>query len=227
MEVTTGAGALVFGMAVALQAAVRARARSKTLQRFTPPARTGTRWRPHAHLQRTRHDDSLALAARGMARAVRSGASPAQAIAAAAREAPHLPGLTTCAYRARETGLAEACRAWRQSDDRPGVRLVTAAMELNGSAGGSLARALDGVADTIEARAVVRREVRAQAATARASAAVLVVAPMVFAGVSLATDSAALAFLTRTPAGLTCLLVAVGLDAAGAAWMAKITGRAT
>lgn len=223
MDVTTGAGVLVLAIAVALQAAARARTRAKALRRIKPAAQPRI---PHPRRGpgRSRADDELALAARAMARAVRAGSSPAQAIAVAAREAPGLPHLRACAKQASHAGLAAACRGWRQSDGRPGVRLITAALELSGASGGSLARALDGVGDTVEARAAVRREVRAQAATARTSAAVLVAAPTVFAGFSLVTDSSALAFLTRTQAGLTCLLLAIGLDAAGAAWMARITG---
>ena len=223
MGVSAAAAILVFALAVAARVAIVARTRARTLKRLAVPegprrnvplgALARVSMRP-----RRRGDLDVSLTARAMARALRGGLSPVQAIAAAGGLVPH-----DVATAARVSGLSEACAAWRSSDERPAIRLLTTALEIGAAAGGSLARALDTVADTVDSRSAVAREMWAQAATARASAAVLVIAPIAFSAFALVGDRSALAFLTGTPAGVGCLATAAALDVAGAWWMAKIT----
>jgi tight adherence protein B len=80
------------------------------------------------------------------------------------------------------------------------------------------------VADTLRERRALRREVRALSAQARASAAVVAVAPLGFAVVMAATDEATAAFLFGSPAGLACVVVGLGLELAGWRWMQHIVG---
>lgn len=228
MGVSLVAAALVFAAAVAARAAVSARTRARTLGRIAPVeapcrvTRTGTARLASLQRFRRRSDLDVAATARALARSLRAGLSPVQAVAAVDASVPRSVVSTALAE-----GLAEACAAWRSHDQRAAVRLLTTALDVGMAAGGSLARSLDAVADTVECRAAVDREMWAQAASARASAAVLVVAPIAFSGFAMVGDGAALAFLTRTTAGLACLSVACALDIAGACWMAKITSQAS
>lgn len=165
----------------------------------------------------------MAVVARSLARVLRGGCSPSQALDLLA-SAPGAPKTLRLAHpESGDRGLAETCERWRSLDPRPEVRILTAALLAGATAGGPLAAAIDGVGDTIEARVAVAREVWAQAATARASAGVLVVAPLVFGALAVAGDRSALTFLVTTPAGVACLLAAVFLDVVGALWMSRIT----
>ncbi len=120
--------------------------------------------------------------------------------------------------------VAAALRSW---STRPGssgdVRLVTAALTLGADAGGQVARAVDRVAATLRERHELAGEVRALAVQARSSAAVLAVAPLAFAVLVAAIQPGAVAFLVTKPVGAVCLVLGVGLEATGVAWMARIT----
>jgi Flp pilus assembly protein TadB len=52
---------------------------------------------------------------------------------------------------------------------------------------------------------------------------VLSIAPVAFAALLVLGDTAAAGFLLGTPAGWLCLGLGVGLDAAGAWWMARLS----
>lgn len=119
--------------------------------------------------------------------------------------------------------LVSALDRWadrrRASSD---VRLAAAALGLGAEAGGEVARSVDRVAATLRERHELRAEVHALATQARASAGVLAVAPLGFTALVAAVEPGAVRFLTATPLGAACLLGGIGLDAAGAAWMARI-----
>jgi tight adherence protein B len=100
-------------------------------------------------------------------------------------------------------------------------------MRLAVELGGAPARALDAVSASLRDRLGVAAEARALAAQAKASAAVMFGAPLVFCVFLVLSDSSAAAFLLRTPLGLGCLVVGVGLDAIGARWMGGILRRVT
>lgn len=121
--------------------------------------------------------------------------------------------------RSYEEALAGFERRW----DQPGVGLAVAALLLGAEAGGSQARALDGVAEGIRARLAVAAEVDALASQARYSALVIALAPIAFAVLAAGADGGAAAFLFTTPVGLACLVVGLGLDGVGALWMHRIS----
>ena len=217
---------LVLGAALALRGALVTRQRGTTLRRVVEPApRTAKRTRSRPLTRKaggTLGARDGALVARAMAQALRAGHSPAQALVHGGEAVPGHE-LHLVAQVAATGGLRRACEEWRRRDGSVSVRLITAALATGAAAGGPLARALDGVADTIDARAAIEREAWAQSATARASAAVLVVAPVAFAVAATTADGKAVRFLTGTPAGLACLVTAVALNAAGTFWMSRIT----
>ena len=113
---------------------------------------------------------------------------------------------------------------WAGSDGASrDVRLVAAALTIGAGSGGEVARAVDGVAVTLRERHEVLAEARALATQARASAAVLATAPLVFALLVATVEPDAIAFLFTTPLGVGCLVLGLGLDVAGWLWMARIT----
>jgi Flp pilus assembly protein TadB len=55
------------------------------------------------------------------------------------------------------------------------------------------------------------------------SALVIVLAPVAFTALATSTDRRTAGFLLRTPFGLTCLTLGIGLDLLGWWWMRRIT----
>lgn len=159
------------------------------------------------------------------ARGMRAGASLPVALAAAAQgAAPAVAAdLEAVTAGAAEAGLVAALDEWADRRPLPGFRLSAAALALAAEVGGGGARALDGVALTLRQRQAAAGEVRALATQARLSAVVLTVAPLAFAALAAAGDPRTASVLLRSPLGQGCLAIGLGLDAVGAAWMARIT----
>lgn len=196
--------------------------------RSLPAVATFVSWRQG----RRRHvqvDTELPSALDRVAAALRAGASLSAAIATTglAVRGPLGAQLTAVAERAdRGMPLAASLDVWATSGS-PAVRLAAAALGLGAEAGGAMARAVDGVATTLRERQELARERRVLSTQARASAAVIAVAPLGFALLVAGTDRAALAFLLGSPLGLLCLGAGLALEAAGAVWMARIVGSAS
>jgi tight adherence protein B len=204
----------------ALPRAVRRRA----LRRPAPAAR----WR--AERAARRRDEQLPEAFERLAASVRAGRSLGAALAEVAAGAPApLGDELAAAGRALAGGAAvdAAVAAWRAAAaPTPDLELAATALSLSARAGGEVGRACDRVAATLRERRELRAEARALATQARASAAVLTVAPRGFALLVSAVEPGVLGFLLTTAPGLVCLAIGVALDAAGALWMARIVERA-
>lgn len=195
-------------MALALTAAV--------LARGVPARRAGA------------DERELPEALERVARHLRSGGSLTQAIGAAAPvgRSPLAASWRSMVERVPAVGVVAALEAWALDESAGGSRrLAGAALALAASTGGSPARAVDGVAATLRARLAVADEIRALSSQARASAAVIALAPVVFGLVAGATDDRTGAFFA-TPAGAVLLAGGLGLDGLGAAWMARLCRRA-
>jgi tight adherence protein B len=161
-----------------------------------------------------------------LARSLRSGASLAQAIedAGAATPGPIGDDLTRIAAAHRAgMPLGDALLSWPGVRPVPGVRLASSALVLGIGAGGTHARAVDGVAATLREHLAVASEVRAQASQAQASALVIGLAPLGFTALACLADPRTATFLFQTTAGLACVAIGLTLDAVGAVWMARIT----
>lgn len=226
------AAVLVFAAALAARAALGARTAELTSRRLrASPVVTERRWPVGAPVwRRGRSAPVLSAFARATARALRSGASPLQAVTEAHAAVTGAPPaiasqLSSFVRAASDLGVSRAADAWAASSSDRAVRLVCAALSLGAASGGPLARALDGVADTLDSRTAVAEEMWAQSATARASAAVIVVAPLAFAAFATSGDTSARAFLLREPLGRSFLAVALVLQCLGGLWMARITRR--
>jgi len=124
------------------------------------------------------------------------------------------------------SSLSDALARWRA--ERPGAvdRAVAGALEVSQAAGGPVAGALEGLAAGLRDSLEGARELRAQSAQARLSAAVVGLAPIGALGLSLLSDRRVAAALVGTSAGRTCLLGGLGLEALAAAWMRHILRRA-
>jgi tight adherence protein B len=173
-----------------------------------------------------RRDAQLPEALERLASSLRAGHAlgPAFVAMAAATPAPLGSELGAAAAEVNHgAGLAAALARWA---DRPAagseVHLAAAALGLAADAGGEVARSVDRVAATLQERRELRAEVRALATQARASAGVLAAAPLAFTGVVASVEPGSVAFLLTSPIGLICLVGGLGLEALGAAWMARI-----
>lgn len=161
-----------------------------------------------------------------LAGGLRSGTSLLQALVdtAAATPAPLGDELVAIGREAwHGQPIAELLDAWARHHDDRGTRLAAAAMVLALGIGAAPARAIDGVAGTLRERLQLRAERQALATQARASAVVLVLAPVAFMALFGVTDSAASRFLLGSPGGWLCLVGGIGLDLVGAVWMARLT----
>jgi tight adherence protein B len=239
---------LVVASAAAFRAALRARRRATALRRLGADADRGlsagasqrlrttissagivlavTRWLTGAERRAAnRIDGALPSAMRSVSRSLRSGASVRQAVieACPAVSQPLRGELERLSDALRGgAALTDVLTSFAEQWPTPSVRLAVAALELGASTGGAASRAVDGVADTLEMRLAVARDIVAQAATARLSAVVIGAAPIVFGAFLVLTDPRAASFFT-TPGGAAVLAVAAGLEFAGALWMARIT----
>jgi len=176
-------------------------------------------------LRRRDADADLIAFLDALARASRSGASPGQAFDEARAGVPEPLGLDLDRVLARAAAgdaLGRALGAW-PVPPRSGASLTRAVLRIGLEAGGDLARAVEEVAATLRHRVAGRQETKALAAQARLSATVVALAPLAFTLLAGATDPAILRFLLATPAGWACLCGGLGLDAAGALWMRRIT----
>lgn len=173
-----------------------------------------------------RAEVGLPEAVDALAGAAAAGRSVADGLELAARAAP--PALAAelrGVLRATAQGLplVVALDRWAAASEVDGAALVAAAVGLAGDAGGDVAVALAGVADTLRERRALGREIRALSAQARLSAATIAVAPLGFGAVAVAADGDTAGFLLGSTGGLACLAAGVLLDVAGFRWMWRLT----
>lgn len=161
-----------------------------------------------------------------IARSSRAGSSVVQALSAL--DGPDASAadrvLASVAHRVeRGESLDHALGVVAERHQVPAVRLAITALIVGTETGGAPARAVEGVAATLRDRAALEREAEAHSSQARASALVLVLAPILFGFFAVSTDPRVADFLFRSWAGWVCLAAGLGLDAAGWWWMRSIT----
>jgi tight adherence protein B len=174
-------------------------------------------------------DRALPELLEGVARELRSGSSLTAALVVAADGID--PGVDpSCSELARSLrrggDLDAALAVWSSRGSGPGRQLAATALALGARTGGASALVVDGVADTLRDRLAIEREVAALSSQARASAALLVGAPVLVAVLAAAADERIASFLLGSPVGWACILVGVALDLVGAAWMRAIVAGA-
>ena len=182
--------------------------------------------RQRAATQEQRRRHQLPDALERLAGGLRSGTSLLQSlIDTSATTPPPLGDELLAIGREAQHGepLDELLDTWAARRGDRGTRLAATAMTLALGVGATPARALDGVAGTLRERLQLRAERQALATQARASAMVLVAAPLGFMALFGITDSAASQFLLSTPGGWLCLGGGITLNVVGAVWMARLT----
>lgn len=172
------------------------------------------------------YDRELPALLEALASHLRAGGSLGQAITAVAPLPRSRSGLPEHWDRvvalAPARGIDAALADWASAPDATGsVALAAGALRLAAATGGSAARAIDGVASTLRSRLAVADEIRALSSQARASAAVIALAPVAFGAFAGATDRRIAEFFT-TSAGAVVLVVGLSLDAVGAWWMSRL-----
>ncbi len=190
----------------------------------------GARWLSRGSTRRRAGaiDRDLPHVLEAVARHLRAGGSLAQAIVAAGPSTRGALGETWERLHAdlEVGGVVSALDRWVDGRSNGGAvtpceRLAATALALAAETGGSPARAVDGVAATLRARRALGEEIRALSSQARASAAVIALAPLAFGLLAGATDDRTSTFF-RSPVGLVLLALGLGLDTIGAWWMTRL-----
>ena len=176
------------------------------------------------HRGQQRLEASIPMLLDVIAAALRSGASLPQALAAASTRPGRLAGELGQLVVAVERGasLVGELDRWAVRQPVPGLRLVTTALALGAGTGGAGAQAIDGVAETLRDRLALQREIDAQSAQARSSAAVMTAVPVAVALMAAASDPRTAAFLFRSWPGIVCVLGGLALDAVAGLWMLRL-----
>lgn len=159
-------------------------------------------------------------------RQLRSGASLPAAVRVAASGQRDPSTARMADDLAVGTPLVDAVEAWHAACPTAARGLAAAALGLAVEAGGAVAVVLDGVTDTLRDRVALEREVAALSSQSRASAGVLVAAPIGFAALAATVDGRVATALLGTPVGWACLAGGAVLDGLGALWMARLVARA-
>lgn len=186
--------------------------------------------RSRARQAARRQERARAVEAYGaLAAELRAGRSPADALAAAAAVAagPCRVALAGAAGTARLGGdVVAALRPPPDTAVGPALEALAACWAVCSGSGGGLAAAVERLEEGLRAAQAQRRAVDAELAGPRATAALLAVLPafgLLLAG-GLGADP--LHVLLRTPVGLACLALGLGLDGLGLWWTARLVTRA-
>lgn len=173
-------------------------------------------------------DQQLGEAVDAVAAAVRAGLSVRRAIEEAARDGDEpLRSELEGVVQRLETGEA-LDSALGRLDRRLGMSdagLLVTALAVHRRTGGDLPALLNEIGRVIRARLDDRRTIRALTTQARSSGVVLSVLPVAFVALLSGTGGDDLGAFYRTGSGAALLLLALGLQAFGFAWMRWIVRR--
>jgi tight adherence protein B len=155
-------------------------------------------------------------------RYLRSGESLPRAIRAAAATRTAADHRRLVADLDAGAPVGEAIANWNAAARSPLRDLTGVALGLSATSGGSVATVLGSVSESLRERIALEREVRALSSQARASAMVMIVAPVGFAFLGASADSRVATLLLTRPLGWACCIAGVGLNVVGGWWMSRM-----
>jgi len=176
-------------------------------------------------LRRKKFVSQLPDALATMAGSLRAGRSLGQALEAMAREFPSPMGreLRKIVAEVRlGRKLSETLDEAVERIGSPDFRWAVLAMQIQAEVGGNLAELLDGVGETMRARARLKGEVKALTAEGRASAMMLVVMPPALGLVMYAVNPDYMHPMLTRSAGHIMLGISAVMIAVGYFWMKKV-----
>jgi tight adherence protein B len=162
----------------------------------------------------------------GLAAELRAGSQPRDALAVVSATAPVLLAPVAAAARSPVADPAAALDLAAREPGAAALADLAVAWRVVADTGAGLAGVVDRVAAGARADAAVRREVAAQLAGPRATAALLAGLPLAGVGLGAALGADPLGFLVGGRPGRICLLAGVLLVAAGTAWTDTVAARA-
>jgi tight adherence protein B len=118
--------------------------------------------------------------------------------------------------------LAKCLHALADRMQNRDLKLLAMALEMQQQTGGSLAKIIGAVLESIDGRVAVEREIRVLTAEGRLSAKILVALPALIALALAILMPDYLAFFVTDPVGLLMLAVALGLLVTGWLWMRRL-----
>ncbi|ETK34425.1 type II secretion system F family protein [Microbispora sp. ATCC PTA-5024] len=158
-----------------------------------------------------------------------AGRTPGDALARAVASAhpPDPAALSPVAAAARDGGdVAAALRRSAPAAGGEGLLRLAACWRVGVTAGAGLTALVERLTSSLREAEAHRQEVAAQLAGPRATARMLAVLPVLGLLMGAGLGMSPLAFLLGGPAGLACLAVGLGLDAAGVWWTGRLVARA-
>lgn len=167
--------------------------------------------------------EQVLLACDGLAADLAAGQPPSKALDRAAREWPELAPVAAAA------GLgADVPDAMRRVAALPGagqLAVVAAAWQVAHRSGAGLAATVSRASRALRDERSTRRAVLGHLSSARATARLLAVLPLVFLLLGSGLGSDPVAFLVDTPVGLGCLATGAALAHVGVLWLDRIAAR--
>lgn len=167
--------------------------------------------------------EQVLLACDGLAADLVAGQPPLLALDRAAREWPELVPVAAAAALG-----ADVAEAFRRVSALPGagrLRVVAAAWQVAHRSGAGLAATIGRAADALRDDRATRRAVHGHLASARATARLLAVLPLLFLLLGSGLGADPVGFLLDSPVGLGCLAVGAALAHLGVLWLDRIAGR--
>lgn len=126
---------------------------------------------------------------------------------------------------ARGQALPDALRAWADRSSIPEIRIVAAALSFASANEAGTLQGLEGVAQSLRDRAVVKAEIKSLTAQASVSMQALVLLPVGFLTIDYVGSRRAVHFLLHEPTGRLCLAAGVLLNLTGWLWMQRLIRR--
>jgi tight adherence protein B len=163
----------------------------------------------------------VAQACRALASQIQVGRTPTEALRSAAADSPVLSE----ASQTQALG-GDVTTVWRTESSRPGhsgLADLARAWQVSTETGAPLAPSLQQVSAALTADVALRTVIAAELAAPRASGKIMAVLPFCGLGMGYLLGGDPLDFVFSSPYGRACLVLGVGLAAAGVLWIDRLS----